>query len=112
MAFPEDQFLTRRPAGPWTNHHGTVTVTATAFWQIVNENQTTPSMAGMKATAERLQRLIQHATAQGSRLRAIGSRWSFSGVSAPDNGWALGPQRLDYRFPVGPNSLDPACALT
>ena len=40
MAFPEDPFLTRRPAGPWTNHHGTVSVAATAFWQIVNENQT------------------------------------------------------------------------
>lgn len=112
MAFPEDQFLTRRPAGPWTNHHGTVTVAATAFWQIVNENQSTPSMAGMKASAERLQRLIQHATAQGARLRPIGSRWSFSEVSAPDKGWALETQRLNYRFPVGPNSLDPACKGT
>jgi hypothetical protein len=108
MAFPEDQFLTRRPAGSWTNHHGTVTVSATAFWQIVNENQTTPSMSGMKATAERLQRLIQFATAQGARLRPIGSRWSFSEVSAPDSAWALETQRLNYRFPVGPNSLDPA----
>lgn len=112
MAFPEDQFLTCKPGGPWSNHHGTVAVTAKARWQIVNENQSTPSMAGMKATAERLQRLIQHATAQGARLRPIGSRWSFSEVSAPDNGWALETQRLNYRFPVGPNSLEPGCKST
>lgn len=112
MASPEDAYLTRRPAGPWTNHHGTVTVNATAFWQIVNENQTTPSMAGMKASAERLQRLIRYATAEGARLRAIGSRWSFSEVSAPDKGWALETQRLNYRFPVGPNSLEAGTAFT
>lgn len=112
MAFPEDQYLTRSAAGPWTNHHGTVTVTAQARWQLVNENQSTPSLAGMKATAERLQRLIQHATAQNMRLRAIGSRWSFSEVAAPDNCWALETQRLNYRFPVGPGSLDPGFAGT
>ncbi|MES2444672.1 MAG: FAD-binding protein [Pseudomonadota bacterium] len=108
MAFPEDQFLTRKPGGAWTNHHGTVAVTAKARWQIVNENQGAPSLAGMKATAERLQRLIQHATAQNMRLRPMGSRWSFSEVSAPDNAWALETQRLNYRFPVGKGSLDPA----
>lgn len=112
MAFPEDPYLTRKPGGPWSNHHGTVSVTAAARWQIVNENQSTPSMAGMKATAERLQRLIQFATAQGARLRPMGSRWSFSEVSAPDHSWGLETQRLNYRFPVGPNSLEPGCAFT
>lgn len=108
MPFPEDQFLTRGSAAPWTNHHGTVTVTPTARWQIVNENPSTSSFPGMKATAERLQRLIQHATAQKVRLRAIGSRWSFSEVAAPDKCWALETQRLNYRFSLSRASLDPA----
>ncbi len=110
MPLPEDQFLTRQPGGPWSNHHGTVTVPVAARWQIVNENQTTPSIAGMKATAERLQRLIGHAVAQRVRLRAIGSRWSFSEVAAAENGWALQTQRLNYHFAVGAGSLDPGFA--
>jgi hypothetical protein len=50
--------------------------------------------------------------AQGARLRPIGSRWSFSEVSAPDNSWGLDTQRLNYRFAVGKGSFDPAYAGT
>ncbi|MDB5703284.1 MAG: FAD-binding protein [Sphingomonas bacterium] len=106
MPLPEDAFLKKVAQTEWTNFHGTVTVPIRALWKIRNSS-TASTMAGMRETADRLQALIRHAVAQRVRLRAVGSRWSFSEVAAAKDGWALQTDQLNFDFTVGPGSVDP-----
>ena len=78
---PEDSLLTRKAPDIWTNHHGTVRVPVRARWTVRN-GSVKSTMAGMKETAARIRGLIGDALAAGVRLRACGSRWSFSEIAA------------------------------
>jgi hypothetical protein len=101
-----DPFLIRKKAASWTNFHGTVTVPVRAYWTVLNSSSE-PKMSVMRETAARLQGLIGTALKQGVRLRAVGSRWSFSEVAAAEDGWAVETDNLNLTFAVGPGSLDP-----
>jgi FAD/FMN-containing dehydrogenase len=101
----EDEFLKRRTETTWTNFHGTVTVPIRALWEINNPSSAS-SLQHFRATADRLQRLIAHAVDRGERLRAVGSRWSFSEVAAAKDGWALRTSSLNYQFNVGAAFLE------
>lgn len=107
MPAPDDAFLKRLGITTWVNHHGTVRAPVREIWQIVNEDQRNSTLAGMRTTAARLQRLIAHCVEEGVRLRPMGSRWSFSECAVAEDGWSLQTDRLNYYFTVGPQSLDP-----
>lgn len=102
-----DPFLVRNETTSWTNFHATVTVPVRASWTVLNSSADS-RMSVMRETALRLQALIGAALAEGVRLRAVGSRWSFSQVAAAEDGWAVGTDNLNLTFEVGPGSLDPA----
>jgi hypothetical protein len=107
MPSPEDPLL--RFVGPrqWTNFHGTVRTQIAGQWLVENNNANS-TMAGMRDTAARLQRLIRYAAERGIRLRPMGSRWSFSEVAVAPGGWSLQTDRLNFDFTIGPRSVDPA----
>ena len=109
MPTPEDANLIRTTPGQWTNYHGTVTAPIDAEWRVTNSSDV-PTMAAMRDTAARLQRLIRHAASEGKQLRPVGSRWSFSDIAVAEHGWALQTDRLNFDFEVGPGSIDPAFA--
>lgn len=104
MTIPAN-LLVRRDNIDWTNHHGTVRVPARARLTLFNRS-TRSTMAGMRETAGHLQSIVRDAVAQNMRLRAIGSRWSFSEVASPRDGWALETENLDMSFKVSAGSLD------
>jgi hypothetical protein len=93
----EDDFLKLAEETTWTNFHATVNVPIKGVWKISNPSAAA-SLDNMRATAERIQRLIRHAIAEKVRLRAVGSRWSFSDVAAAKDGWALQTSRLNHDF--------------
>lgn len=103
---PEDEFLKLVKDKTWTNFHGTVTVPIKGVWKIRNPSAAA-SLDNMRATAERIQRLIRHAVAQKVRLRAVGSRWSFSEVAAAKDGWALQTSSLNHDFVLGKSVVAP-----
>lgn len=102
-----DAHLVRKAPDTWINHHGNVKVPVKTRWTILNASSKS-TMAGMKETAARIQGLIGDAVTKGVRLRASGSRWSFSEIAAAEDGWALMTDNLDMQFTVAPASLDPA----
>ncbi len=104
---PEDANLTRKAPDTWTNFHGTVSVPVRARLTLRN-SASKSTMAGMRETAEKIQAIIRDAVAKKVRLRAVGSRWSFSEVAAAEDGWALETDNLDMHFTVAATSLDPA----
>lgn len=104
---PAAPVITRTAPGEWTNHHGTVKVPIKARITVRNGSAQS-SMTGMRETAAALQAIIGEAVTAGTRLRATGSRWSFSEVAVADDGWAVETDNLDMYFTVGPNSVDPA----
>ena len=106
MPTPEDDHLVGLGPRQWVNFHGTVHVPIQEQWRITNSSSAS-TMAGMRETAERLQRLIAFAVGEGVRMRPMGSRWSFSEIGVAENGWALQTDRLNFDFTVGPGSLDP-----
>lgn len=102
----EDEFLKLSKDKSWTNFHGTVNVPIKGVWKIRNPS-TTASLDNMKATAARIQKLIRHAIAKKVRLRAVGSRWSFSDIGAPKDGWALQTSQLNHDFVIKKSVCDP-----
>jgi hypothetical protein len=106
---PEDDFLKLVKDATWTNFHGTVTVPIKGVWKISNPSATA-SLDNMRATAERIQRLIRHAVAQKIRLRAVGSRWSFSEIAAAKDGWALQTSSLNHDFVIKKSVVAPEYA--
>ena len=109
MPSPEDALLRFEGPRQWTNFHGTVRTDIAGQW-VVENGSASSTMAGMRETAARIQRLIRYAVESGVRLRAMGSRWSFSEVAVVKNGWTLQTDRLNFDFTVGPGSIDPAFA--
>lgn len=107
MPPPEDEFLKLVKETSWTNFHATVKVPIRGVWKIRNPSPAS-SLPNMRATAERLQKLIAHAIQEKVRLRAVGSRWSFSEVAAAKDGWALQTSQLNHDFIVKKSLCDPA----
>jgi hypothetical protein len=103
----EDEFLKLVKGGTWTNFHATVNVPIKGLWKIRNPSAAA-SLDNMKATAERLQKLIRLATDQQVRLRAAGARWSFSDIAAAKDGWALQTTSLNHDFIIKKSVCDPA----
>ncbi|MGB5076543.1 MAG: hypothetical protein WBO17_03585 [Sphingorhabdus sp.] len=93
-----DRFIDVRYAANWKNHHENVNVPVAKIVTVHNETPASASMAGMKATAARLQRLIHDALLEGTRIRAAGSHWSFSDIPTVSNGWVIETNKLDWRF--------------
>ena len=77
-----DTFIDSRNAANWVNHHENVSVPVAKILTVRNETPKSPSFAGMKATAGRLQQVIRDAIAAGKRIRAVGAHWSFSDIPA------------------------------
>jgi FAD/FMN-containing dehydrogenase len=107
MPSPEDEFLKLSKDSSWTNFHATVKVPTKGVWKIRNPSSDA-SLDNMRATAERIQKLIRHAVEQKVRLRAVGSRWSFSEIGAPKDGWALQTTNLNHDFIIKKSVCDPA----
>lgn len=104
----KDPDLVRKAPDKWSNLHGTVKVDVRERLTIFNRVKGKSTMAGMRDTAQRLQEIAAEAVAKKVRLRAIGSRWSFSDIAASPAGWALETDNLDMTFAVDHASLDPA----
>ena len=104
----DDPDLVRKAPDTWTNLHGTVSVRVKARLTILNRVKGKSTLDGMRDTASRIQGIIRDAVVQKVRLRAVGSRWSFSEVAAGKDGWALETENLDMSFSVAAASLDPA----
>lgn len=103
-----DPFVVTEPNVDWVNHHENIVRRVARRVTVNNEVPQSPSMAGMRATAARLQTIIAGAIQAGVRLRACGSRWSFSDIPVVENGWIVETSRLDWRFNVGPGDVDRA----
>ncbi|HNS86127.1 MAG TPA: hypothetical protein PKH09_04420, partial [Parvularculaceae bacterium] len=84
---PDDEFLKATNRKRWTNHHKTVSIKTKDQWVVRNESPGS-SISNMRHTAARIQRLIARARTEGVRLRAHGSRWSFSEIAAVEDGWS------------------------
>ncbi len=106
---PADPHISEQNNVKWINHHENVKVAIAKRLTIKNESPTQPSMAGMRATALRIQAIINRALKAGVRLRACGSRWSFSDIPVVEKGWVLETSQIDWRFAVSLSDLDPAC---
>jgi hypothetical protein len=105
---PADPFIAEQDNVNWINHHENIDVAIAKRLTVKNEVPTQPTMAGMRATAARIQTIINRALAAGVRLRACGSRWSFSDIPVVQGGWILETSQIDWRFNVGINDLDSA----
>jgi hypothetical protein len=96
----------------WENHHENIRATVAKRLAIFNE---TPGGAGtwvgMRATAARIQGIIQQALAAGVRLRACGSRWSFSDIPVVAGGWILETQNIDWRFTIRREFVEPTSGV-
>jgi hypothetical protein len=104
---PADPFVTEKNNVDWINHHENVEVAIAKRLTVKNEVPTQPTMAGMRATAARIQGIIGQALLAGVRLRACGSRWSFSDIPVVQGGWILETSQIDWRFNVAAGDLDP-----
>jgi FAD binding domain len=109
---PADPFVSEQDNVTWINHHQNVQVPIAKRLTVQNETPSQPTMAGMRATAARIQNIINHALTAGVRLRACGSRWSFSDIPVVADGWMLETSQVDWRFNVSFNDLDPAYSGT
>jgi hypothetical protein len=109
---PADPFIAEQDNVTWINHHENVQVPIVKRLTVQNEVPTQPTMAGMRATAARIQTIINHALMAGVRLRACGSRWSFSDIPVVSQGWILETSQIDWRFNVSFNDLDPGYSGT
>lgn len=104
----KDPDLVRKAPDKWSNLHGTAKVEVRERLTIFNRVKGKSTLAGMRDTAGRIQAIVAEAVAKKTRLRAIGSRWSFSNIAAIEDGWALETENLDMSFTVDHASLDPA----
>lgn len=103
---PADPFVSEQDNVTWINHHENVQVPIAKRLTVQNETPSQPTMTGMRATAARIQGVINRALAAGVRLRACGSRWSFSDIPVVEQGWILETSQIDWRFNVSLNDLD------
>ena len=94
----------------WVNHHENISGAVAKRLTVKNEVPETATMAGMRATAARIQGLIGQAIAAGVRIRACGSRWSFSDLPLVTGGWMVETSRLDYTFGVAAADVELASA--
>lgn len=90
----------------WVNYHKNTKVQRAKRLTIKNEKPTKPTLAGMRATAARIQDVISQGVAVGVRLHACGARWSFSDIPVVKNGWMIETTRLDWTFAVSANDLE------
>ncbi len=109
---PADPFINEENNVIWSNHHDNVQVQIAKRLTVQNEAPSQPTMAGMRATAARIQGIINRALTAGVRLRACGSRWSFSDIPVVEQGWILETSQIDWRFNVSFNDLDAGYAGT
>jgi hypothetical protein len=107
---PADPHVITEDNVDWVNHHLNIVAPVAKRLTVKNEVPTTPNMAGMRATAARIQRIISDAVAAGARIRACGSRWSFSSIPVVDNGWMVETSRLDWTFAVAAADVEPGSA--
>lgn len=105
---PFDHFVTVETNIDWVNHHENIVRRVARRLTVDNEVPTSPTMAGMRATAARLQAIAAAAVAAGARVRACGARWSFSDIPVAENGWIVETDRLGWRFNISPGDVDPA----
>ena len=109
---PNDPLIEVEDNVRWVNHHINIDVPVAKRITIRNENPTQPKMSGMRASAARIQSVIQQALTAGARLRACGSRWSFSDIPVVEDGWILETFALDWRFAISFGDLDPSFSGT
>jgi hypothetical protein len=95
----------------WINHHENIVVPVAKRLTIRNEVPTQASMAGMRATAARIQGLIGQAVQAGVRVRACGSRWSFCDLPVASGGWIVETSRLDFTFGVAAADIEPSSSM-
>jgi hypothetical protein len=107
---PADPHVITENNVQWVNHHENIKGAVAKRLTVKNEVPTTPSMAGMRATAARIQGLIGQAVASGVRIRACGSRWSFSDIPLVVGGWMVETSRLDWTFAVAAGDVEPVSA--
>ena len=107
---PADPHVITENNVAWINHHENIVGAIAKRLTVNNEVPTTPSMAGMRATAARIQGLIGQAVAAGVRIRACGSRWSFSDIPLVIGGWMVETSRLDWTFGVAAADVEPGSA--
>lgn len=105
MAF--DTFVQVEDNIDWVNHHENIVRRVTKRLTIDNEVPQSPTMAGMRATAARLQVIAAAAVAAGVQVRACGARWSFSDIPVAENGWIVETDRLGWRFNVAAGDVEP-----
>ncbi len=96
----------------WVNHHENVTVNVSQIITVENTNPDQPNMTGMRDTALRIQQLIRDALAANVRIRACGSRWSFSDIPVVPNGWIVETHKLNWRFAVSSGDILPTAGVT
>ncbi|HEV7234000.1 MAG TPA: FAD-binding protein, partial [Sphingorhabdus sp.] len=94
----------------WINHHENIVAPVLKRLTVKNEVPTQATMAGMRATAARLQGLIGQAVTAGVRIRACGSRWSFSDLPVSAGGWIVETSRLDWTFAVAAGDVEAGSA--
>jgi hypothetical protein len=109
---PADLFINEENSVIWSNHHDNVQMPIAKRLTVQNEAPSQPTMSGMRATAARIQSIINRALTVGVRLRACGSRWSFSDIAVVEHGWILETSQIDWRFNVSFNDLDAGYAGT
>lgn len=104
---PNDPSVQEDANFKWVNHHENVRATVAKRLTIFNENSGgSGTWVGMRATAARIQDIIQNALIAGVRLRACGSRWSFSDIPVVAGGWILETQNIDWRFTIKPEFIE------
>ncbi len=108
---PNDPFIREDANFAWQNHHRNVNVAVAKRLTIVNENPSVATWAGMRATAARIQQIIAEALTAGVRLRACGSRWSFSDLPVVAGGWILETQNIDWRFTIKHEFIEAGVAV-
>jgi FAD/FMN-containing dehydrogenase len=106
-----DNFITVRENVRWKNHHENVKVPVSRVLTVLNEDADNPTYAGMRTTAARIQRIINDALAAGTRLRAVGSHWSFSNIPVVEDGWIIETNQLAWRFPISAAMVLPESRL-
>jgi hypothetical protein len=105
-------FVDVRTSVLWENHHENVSRPVAKILTVRNENPNTPTLEGMKKTAERIQGVINEAIAVGARIRAVGSHWSFSDIPVVTDGWIVETNKLNWRFDVRPAVVRPDARVT
>jgi hypothetical protein len=107
---PADPNIITEDNVDWINHHQNIVAPVAKRLTVKNEVPATATMAGMRATAARIQGIIAEAVQAGVRIRACGSRWSFSNIPVVDHGWVIETSRLDWTFAVAPADVEPGSA--